>query len=169
MITELETDRLKLRQFRNEDFEPLAEMMCDEEHMRFIGGTCDRDTAWRRFAALAGHWFLRGYGFFAVEEKATGGFVGWTGLWFPEGWPEREIGWTLLPAATGKGFVTEAALRVRKHAYEDLGWDTAISLISKKNFASKKVAERLGATHERNIILWGEEAGVYRHPNPAEI
>jgi len=169
MITELETERLLLRQFCNDDFEPLAEMMSDEKHMRFIGGTSGREQSWRRLATLVGHWTLRGYGFFALEEKISKTFIGWTGLWFPEGWPEREIGWALLPKAIGKGFVTEAALRVRKHAYEDLGWTTAISLIAKENIASAKVAERLGATHERDIVLWGDEAGIYRHPGPAEI
>ena len=169
MITELETERLLLRQFKNDDFEPLAEMMADETQMRFLGGTSDRHRSWRRFASLIGHWSLRGFGFFALEEKASGKFLGWTGLWFPDGWPEREIGWTLLPLATGNGFATEAAERVRRHAYEDLGWKTAISLIAKQNQPSIKVAERLGAKYEKDIVLWGEEAGIYRHPDPSEI
>ncbi|VAW02975.1 Acetyltransferase, GNAT family [hydrothermal vent metagenome] len=169
MITELETERLLLRPFRNEDFEPLAEMMTNEEHMKFIGGTCDRETAWRRLATSVGHWHLRGFGFFALEEKTSGNFLGWTGLWFPQGWPEKEIGWTLLPQACGKGFVTEAAKRVRQHAYQDLGWKTAISLIARGNEASKKVAERLGATFERDINLWDMDCMIYRHLSPSEL
>ena len=47
---------------------------------------------------------LRGYGVWALEERATGSFIGQAGLWFPEDWPEREIHWLLMNDATGKGF-----------------------------------------------------------------
>jgi RimJ/RimL family protein N-acetyltransferase len=58
---------------------------------------------------------------------------------------------------------------VRRHAYEDLGWKTAINLVAADNLASKKVAERLGAKLEKTITLWGEEAGIYRHRSPDEL
>jgi RimJ/RimL family protein N-acetyltransferase len=116
-------------------------------------------------AAMAGHWTLRGYGFWALESKATGEFVGWAGLFNPEGWPEPEIGWTLLPGARGQGFATEAVLRSRAYAYETLGWKTAISLIRLPNEASIAVAERVGAHLERATIFREAEIGIYRHPN----
>jgi ribosomal-protein-alanine N-acetyltransferase len=75
--------------------------------------------------------------------------MGRTGLWFPQGWAEREIGWTLMNHATGKGYATEAALSARAYAYDVLGWDTAISQIGPNNEGSKAVARRLGAQFEK--------------------
>jgi RimJ/RimL family protein N-acetyltransferase len=91
-IPEFETPRLKLRAFRNEDFEPMA-MFYASEVSRPYGGPCSRDEAWRKFAVYSGHWVLRGYGPWALEAKDSGQFVGLCGLWFPEGFPEPEISW----------------------------------------------------------------------------
>ena len=83
----------------------------------------------------------------------------------PEGWPETEIGWTLVPAARGQGLATEAALRARAYAYDNLGWTTAVSLISLSNQASVAVAERLGARAERTMLFRETETGIFRHPD----
>jgi RimJ/RimL family protein N-acetyltransferase len=118
-------------------------------------------------AAFAGQWILRGYGSWAVEEKASGRFVGYTGLWYPEGWPEPEIHWGLMQPFHGRGYATEAARRARDFAYRELRWRTAVSCIGPENVASRRVALRLGATLERSIELRGMKAGVYRHPGPS--
>ena len=125
---------------------------------------------WRTLASMVGHWAFRGYGFWALEDKATGTYLGRTGLWFPHGWKEREIGWTLMPAAWGHGFATEAALAARTHAYDVLGWDTAISQIAPENEASKSVARRLGASYETvyEDPKWGP-VEIWRHLSPADI
>jgi RimJ/RimL family protein N-acetyltransferase len=117
-------------------------------------------------AAFAGHWSLRGYGFWALEEKGTGQFVGYSGLSFPEGWPEPEVGWGLLKTAQGKGFATEASLRAREYGYSTIGFKTLISFIDLRNVASRAVAERMGAKYERTAMLFGSEAGIFRHPPP---
>ncbi len=162
---ELETDRLLLRQWRPDDFDHYAEYYADEELARYIGGACDRQQAWRRWAAEIGHWTLRGYGFWAVEEKQTGNLAGCVGLWFPDGWPELELGYWLMPIAQGKGYATEASLASREYAYEVVGAKTLVSYIHPDNQASKRVAERLGAHLEKTIELmnFGPHC-VYRHP-----
>jgi RimJ/RimL family protein N-acetyltransferase len=168
-ITMLETERLIMRGWRESDLEPMAAFYSDDANARFIGGGQPRDQVWRRIAMYVGHWVLRGYGFWALEEKATGEFAGWCGLWFPEGWPEPEIGWGLMPMARGKGYATEAAKRARDHAYGELGWTTAISFIAPENHASRAVAERLGATLDYETELFGQPANVFRHPAPNGI
>jgi RimJ/RimL family protein N-acetyltransferase len=78
------------------DFETYAEMCADEDIMRYLGGkTFSRLEAWRHIAFHIGHWHMRGYGHWAVEEKATGTFIGRIGFLNPAGWPAFEIGWTL--------------------------------------------------------------------------
>lgn len=167
MKQELETERLKLRQWRNQDFDAFATYMATPHLAEFVGGVCSRDLAWRRFASIVGHWTLRGYGFFALEELERGAFVGCCGLWFPEGWPELEVGYWLMPEAQGKGYATEAARRVIAHAFDDLGTQTLVSYIDPRNGPSIKVAERLGARREAEIEL--SDAGkhlVFRHSCP---
>lgn len=75
-----------------------------------------------------------------------------------------------MPHATGNGFATEAALTARAHAYDVLGWDTAISQIDPQNEASKAVARRLGASYESSYE--DPEYGtmeVWRHLSPAQV
>lgn len=52
-------------------------------------------VSWRQLALWRGHWDLRGFGMWALEERASRAFVGRVGLHYPEGWPDREVGWTL--------------------------------------------------------------------------
>src|SRR5215475_1690224 len=80
MVPILETERLTLRAWRQADLEPFAQYYANPATAAFVGGTCSRNAAWHRMAAFAGHWSLRGYGFWALEEKSTGQFVGYSGL-----------------------------------------------------------------------------------------
>jgi len=165
MIPVLETERLRLREWRAADFEPFAAIYGDEAQARYIGGACGRNDAWRRMAAFAGHWTLRGYGLWALEAREGGAFQGWSGLWNPEGWIEPEIGWALAPGAQGQGLAGEAAARARAYAYDILGWTTAISLIAMPNQRSIALAERLGARLERTLMFRDVETGIFRHPD----
>jgi RimJ/RimL family protein N-acetyltransferase len=166
-IPVLETERLRMRPWRDEDIGPYAQFYADESTARFVGGVCGRADAWRRLATFAGHWALRGYGPWALEEKATGRLVGYSGLWNPEGWPEPEVMWGLVASAHGKGYATEAARRARDFAYRELGWRTVISSIAPDNMASQRVAQRLGASLVGSAELRGYRVGIYRHPGPS--
>ena len=166
-MVELETERLRMRQWREEDFDVYAGFFADEAAARFVGGAMSRERAWRNMAATVGHWVLRGYGLWAVEEKTSGAVVGSIGLWKPEAWPELEVGYWLTEAGQGKGYATEAATRARAYAYEVLGATTLVSYIHPNNEPSKRVAERMGAVLD-GIIELGENGPhcVYRHPGP---
>lgn len=168
LIPTLESQRLILRPFRQADFEPMAVFFADPVSA-YYGGPCGREDAWRKFAVYSGHWLLRGYGPWALEEKTTGAFVGLTGLWYPEGWFEPEITWALVPGQRGKGFATEGARRALRSAYEDFGWATAVSVVSVHNAASQAVAQRMGATMERDISYRHGPALVYRHAGLAAL
>ncbi len=159
----IETERLVLRGFAAEDFDAYAALYADEAASRFIGGPDERDAVWRRFAGNIGHVPLRGYGPFAVTLK-DGTWIGFAGPWFPLGKPGREIMWALAPAYHGRGYAFEAASRLLTHAWQDLGWTQAISIISPQNAPSRRLAERLGAVAgERWIDGRGDETILYRH------
>jgi RimJ/RimL family protein N-acetyltransferase len=168
-IPTVETERLRLRPWREPDHAPYARLMSDAETSRYIGGPLTTDDAWRKMAAIIGHWTLRGYGSWALEAKDDRAFIGYVGPWFPYGFPEPEIGWSLLAAYHGQGYATEAARCAREYAYRVFGWRTAISIIAEGNTASERVAQRLGAVRERTLEIRGMSAGIWRHPPPDEL
>jgi RimJ/RimL family protein N-acetyltransferase len=158
----LETERLLLRQFREDDLDAYAEMVGDPEVMRHLGsGPMNRAEAWRNMAMVLGHWRLRGFGMWAVEEKATGKMVGRVGCWRPEGWPGLEVGWALRRETWGNGYATEAARASLDAAFERIGERHVISMIHGDNQASIRVAKRLGMRLEGRAELFGIPVSVY--------
>ena len=165
----IETERLILRPNRAEDFDAYAAFYATDR-ARLRGGVKTRAQAWIQFAAEIGHWSLRGYGFWAVENKAAGAYCGQVGLWNPEGWAEPEIGWLMMEGFEGKGYAHEAALRARAYAYDTLGWTRAASCISEGNDRSIRLAERMGATFDRRFPRDGmPDHLVYIHPAPEAL
>lgn len=168
-IPHLETERLVMRAPRLEDFDAWGDFY-GSDRATFVGGPMTRELAWRSLALELGHWAMRGFGRWALEEKSSGKTVGVVGLFHPDGFPEHELGWDLFEGATGKGYATEAGRAARAYAYDTLGWSTLISLIADGNTGSEGVARRLGAapteyfTHERYgpLMKW-------RHPGPNDI
>lgn len=169
MIPTLETPRLMLRPFMPGDVEAFAGFYASDAS-RFVGGPEDLVSTWKRIAAYAGCWALRGYGKFVVEDKATSRAVGIVGPTYPEGWPEPEIGWTVLPEFEGRGYAREAAARAISFAYDDLGWSTAMSAIFPGNERSFRLATRLGAHHEGAVEVrpYGM-LEIWRHLPPEEF
>jgi RimJ/RimL family protein N-acetyltransferase len=162
-MTILPTERLLLRPFRDDDLDAYAAICADPEVMRYLGDgkTLERAEAWRQIALILGHWHLRGFGLWAVEERTTGQLVGRIGFFQPEGWPGFELGWMLRRTAWGRGYATEGAARALAHAFTAMGREHVISLIRPANRASIRVAERLGERLERRSTLFGQEALVY--------
>ena len=112
----LETERLVLRAPTLGDFDALADFYASPRSA-FVGGPMTRELAWRALALEAGHWVLQGFGRWVLEEKATAAPVGIVGLWNPDGFPERELGWDLFDGATGKGYATEAATHCLEYGF----------------------------------------------------
>ncbi|WP_165244125.1 GNAT family N-acetyltransferase [Paludisphaera soli] len=158
----LETERLILRQFRDSDLDAYAEMTSDPEVMHYLGsGPMNRAEAWRNMATILGHWTLRGFGIWAVEERDGGALIGRVGCWRPEGWPGLEIGWMLRRASWGRGFATEAAKASLDFAFDRLGERHAISMIHGDNQPSVRVARRLGMRLEGRTEVFDIPVAVY--------
>ena len=163
---ELETARLVLRRPDDRDTAAAIDFMASDR-ARFVGGPMDRGTAWRAHARMIGHWTLRGFGMFTVTLKEGGAIIGQVGCYYPNDWPERELGWHIWsPAHEGRGLAFEAASAVRSHAFGPLGWPTAVSYIDPANARSIALAQRLGATLDPTAVA-PEPGGalVYRHPH----
>ncbi len=166
-IPTVETDRLRLRAAKWSDYPAYAAFRGDAGQTRFLGGPFSEIQAFDQLGEILGHWHLRGYGRWMVADKTTDEPLGIVGPYFPKGWPEPEIAWSLFASAQGRGFATEATVAARNWAYETLGWSTAISLITDGNTRSVALAERLGCTREDDFNH--AEIGrmqVWRHPGP---
>ena len=163
-IPTLTTARLVLRPFLPEDLEPYAALNADPEMMRYLGGPIDRAATWRLMAMLLGHWHLRGYGMWALEERATGRFVGRAGLYNEEGWPGIEVAWSVARDRWGRGYATEAGRAALGYAFDVVGAKHVISVMHPENAASIRVAEKLGLTFERTAAVRGAERSIYGIP-----
>jgi RimJ/RimL family protein N-acetyltransferase len=169
----LETERLLLREVREEDLDGWARLMGDPESARFIGGVLGRAAAWRGMATMAGSWSLKGFGMFSVVEKESGRWIGRLGPWQPEGWPGTEVGWGLVRDAWGQGYAAEGATAAIQWAFDQLGWEEVIHVIDPRNLPSIALAERLGSTdrgpctlpapfEELTVRAWGQTREQWR-------
>ena len=106
-MTDLETARLVLRSWREDDLNAYARICADPEGMRYLSGTMTRDQAAQQMERWMSHWEERGFGVWVAQEKASGAFIGFIGLLYHEEWPEgehkTEVGWRLDRSFWGRG------------------------------------------------------------------
>jgi RimJ/RimL family protein N-acetyltransferase len=162
-VPELRTERLLMRGWRDEDFEAWTRILGDPLVAQGIGHPTgfSPGEAWRHMAAMAGHWELKGFGNWVLEELATGEVVGRAGPYYPAGWPGLEIGWTVGRDHWGKGYAPEAARASAEWVREELGADHIISVIEPGNERSIRVAEKIGETLEGEFKYDGFDLLVY--------
>jgi RimJ/RimL family protein N-acetyltransferase len=160
---EIETERLLLRGWRDEDTHPWAELCADDEVMRSLGleGGISLVDAWRDMAVMAGHWALKGFGHWVVELRATGELAGRAGLYYPPDWPALEMGWTVARPHWGNGYAGEAARATMEWTRAELDVDHLISLIADDNLRSQRVAEKLGMAQEGRAQVRGFDLRQY--------
>lgn len=165
----LETDRLRLRAYKNEDFEQFANFY-SSPRSRFADGPVSRSTAWAWFAAGAGRWPLVGYGAWAVDRLVDQMCVGVVSLNHPiKHSEERELGWLLWETYEGYGYAIEAASEAKKFAFDELKWSTLVSYIAIDNRRSIDLAQRMGASLDNDATHLADiHTMVYRHHPPRD-
>jgi RimJ/RimL family protein N-acetyltransferase len=163
----IETERLRLRPHTADDFAASVAMWSDPIVARYtIGEPAPPSRTWTRILAYRGHWTLLGFGYWAVEEKSTGRFIGELGFAEHkreiqpsiEGTPE--IGWALITEATGKGYATEALRAVVAWGDAHFGDAPTACIIRDENHASFRVADKLGYKEHHRFTKDGAGAVV---------
>jgi len=144
-----ETDRLVLRPFRGSDREPWAAMNADPHVMRYFPSTLSRAEADGVRARVNGKIASTGVGFWALERKADGQFLGFAGLnrISHDDLPifgEWEVGWRLRADAWGQGYATEAGGFALGHGFGQMGLHRIIAYTARFNAPSERVMQRLG-------------------------
>lgn len=166
-IPTLRSARLVLRAFSADDLSHLHAMALDAEVTRHLGKDGadgpppTLEAVWQRLATALGHWALRGYGMFAVEDAE--GFVGRAGLHHPSGEPAPQLSYILCRRGWGRGYATEAAATARGWMLEAHRPSHLVSHIAPENTASARVAARLGAVRDGTAGRPGFPLDVWRH------
>jgi RimJ/RimL family protein N-acetyltransferase len=160
----LETDRLLLRRLTLDDVDSLLGIFSDPEAMRYYPAIKSRQETidWI-------DWNLKSYrehrfGLWAVIRKDTSSFAGQCGLTMQrnvDGHDEVEIGYSFLRREWNAGLATEAAIVCRDFGFANLNLTRLVSLIDPENRASKRVAEKVGMSCEKEINRWGKRIQVY--------
>ncbi|MFJ3224539.1 GNAT family N-acetyltransferase [Streptomyces sp. NPDC086783] len=157
MVT-LETPRLILRRWREEDVAPMAAVNGDPEVMRWIrdGSVRDEEQTRDGIRAWESEWEERGFGLFAVEIRSTGELAGFTGLavphFLPEVLPAVEVGWRLGRSHWGQGLATEAAAAAVRFGFEEAGLERIVSIAQVGNGASERIMIKLGMRLARETV-----------------
>jgi RimJ/RimL family protein N-acetyltransferase len=161
---ELTTERLLLRGWRDEDRAPFAALNADPEVMEHFPAPLTAAGSDALIDRITAGFDEHGYGLWAVELRATGELVGFTGLaqqTFPAAFtPAVEVGWRLARAAWGHGYATDAATAALRYGFEVVGLDEIVSLTAVTNVRSQRVMQRLGMTRD--------PADDFDHPNVPE-
>lgn len=148
----LRTNRLLLRQWRDDDREPFAEMGASVEVMEHFPGRMTRAESDAFIDRISDRIEREGWGLWALESRATAAFVGFTGLSVPgfeaHFTPAVEVGWRLSRSAWGHGYASEAASYALAYGFEVLGLDEIVSFTTTTNVRSQSVMRRIGMTHD---------------------
>jgi ribosomal-protein-alanine N-acetyltransferase len=147
-VHELTTERMWLRAWRPEDRTPFAALNADPEVMRHFPTLLSRRESDALADRIEAHLDGEGWGLWAMEQRSTGAFLGFTGLARPifdaPFMPAVEIGWRLARDAWGQGYASEAARVSTTFAFDDIGLEEIVSMAVVANARSRAVMERLG-------------------------
>jgi RimJ/RimL family protein N-acetyltransferase len=152
VATTLVTERLVLRDWRDEDREPFAALNGDARVMEFYPAPLTRAQSDAYIDRAIAHIAEHDWGLWAIERQEDGRLIGSAGLWqIPWGPPFAsavEVGWRLAFDCWGNGYATEAGAAAIAYAFEHLELDEIVSMTVPANLRSRRVMERLGLTHD---------------------
>jgi ribosomal-protein-alanine N-acetyltransferase len=151
----LETGRLLQRPFREDDLDELSAILGDAETMRFYPAPFTREQVEAWIRNNLDRYERDGVGLWAIEDRGTGEFLGDCGLvhQLVDGIDEVEVGWHVKRSRWGQGIAPEAGAACRDRAFGELGLDRIISLIRPENIQSRRVADKIGMSVEKETAF----------------
>jgi RimJ/RimL family protein N-acetyltransferase len=158
-MTEIHTDRLLLRRWRDSDRDPFAALTADPVVTEYLLGPVTRDRSDAFVERIEAHWDQSGWGLWAVEVPGVAAFIGYIGLWPADdviGRPAVEVGWRLARRHWGNGYATEGAGHALRYGFVTLGLGEIVSFTVPQNERSRRVMERIG--------LVRDQSGDFDHP-----
>ena len=161
-MTSLDTARLHLRVFRNEDLDDLARLLSDPDVMKYVsnGQPISREEADIALQSIVRHWREHGFGRWAIFDRATNRFVGFGGLRSLMGIPE--VVYHLAKEYWGRGLATELANASLQFGFETHSFDRIVAVAKPLNAASIHVMEKIGMTYEMHTSYYDIEVIQYQ-------
>jgi RimJ/RimL family protein N-acetyltransferase len=151
-MTNLQTERMILRNWCTADRQPFAQMNADAQVMEFMPAALSNSESDSLVAKIEKHIQTHGFGLFAAELRSPQSFIGYIGLAIPSFQaaftPCVEVGWRLSAVHWGKGLATEGAREVVRYAFRVLGLEELVSFTVPANIRSRRVMEKLGMTND---------------------
>ena len=159
----VETERLLLRRWTEDDLDALTATFAEPELWRYpFGRGLTPEESERFLRRQLDHWEEYGFGVWAVELRAEPGLIGYIGLavphWLPQVLPAVEVGWRLHPVYWGRGLATEGGRASLRYGFETLDLDRIIAILMPENLASARVTDKLGMSDA--LTTWDDERGV---------
>lgn len=175
MAPAIETERTRLRAHRLEDFEPMVAMWQDEAVYRHIlGRPSTSNETWSRLLRYIGYWQALGFGYWVIEDRHTGVYLGEAGFadfhrdMDPPLGPAPEAGWALVSSAHGRGLATEVMLAA--HAWLDARnhHGHTVCILAPEHGRSIRVAEKCGYRHAYEAEFNGGPTAVMMRQAPSD-
>ena len=162
-MEELETSRMRFRQFTLEDLDALSKIVGDPEVMKYIGtgGARGLQSAEKTIRIILSHWEKHGFGIWAVENKASRRLMGWCGLQHLDKTPEVEVAYLFDHQYWRQGYATEAARAALRYGFENRKLDRIVAITRSENIGSYRVMEKLGMRYERDAHFYGVDVIYY--------
>jgi RimJ/RimL family protein N-acetyltransferase len=159
----IETDRLRLRGFRHDDLDRLAEILRDPDVMRYMPGAkpMPRERAEANLRNIMAHWERHGFGWWAVDYRPDDRLIGWCGLGIVDELDATEVAYLFDSPYWRKGIATEAAHVSLRYGFEELNLEHVIALAHTENIASQRVMKKNGMEFKGELHLWGLDLAQY--------
>lgn len=168
LVPLLEGERVRLRGHSLDDFADLCALWSDPSLVKYITGKPQtQEESWARLLRYSGHWQLLGYGYWLVEEKASGRYLGNVGFADyrrqidPPFHGTPEAGWTIATWAQGKGYASEAVRLMHDWADKNFAGPRTVCFLDEENLPSLKLAQRLGYKKAYEATYKGEAVSVF--------
>lgn len=162
MMPEIETARLRLRQFTFDDLDDLFHIYKNSEVMRYIYGRGrTRDETQASLFRIIKQWEQHGFGMWAVVHKQSDKMIGRCGLGFLDNTPEVELGYVIDKPYWNMGLTTEASLASLKYGFEQAKLDRIVAIARPENVASQRVMQKLGMKYEKDAHYYNTDVVYY--------
>ena len=166
----IETERLSVRPFVEQDFDALVSLREDWEVRKYLGGVRNTvEFTRQRLDYYLHHQARYGYSMSVVSLKDSPAMIGWGGLQHFNQGEEVEVGYAFAQAYWGRGLATELASAWLRFGFTHLGLDRIIAVADEANLASRRVMEKIGMRHEKNIVHYGHACVYYAASPPTGI
>lgn len=162
-IPTINTPRLKLRAFIEDDVEPLFHILGQGDVLRYFPKPDPPpiESVQRLIAAQLKHWQERGYGWWAAVPKSQETLIGWCGLGFLPETEEDEVAYLLAKPYWGQGLATEAANTSLRYGFMEVGLEKIVGIVHPENIASQRVLEKLGLAFTKRATYFGMDCYRY--------